>query len=130
MTLRRVDINRAGCSIVVQLFPSIPGLALLSVLHPIITMSASVAPAAIEKPASTSANREKRSTTKKTTTTKKPAATKPKAAATKKSAVPKAAAAAAATRPSWKDIIKECIVANKEDVRQGVSRATIKKVRA
>ena len=129
MTLRRVDINRAGCSIVVQLFPSIPGLALLSVLHPIITMSASVAPAAIEKPASTSANREKRSTTKKNTTTKKPAAAKPKAAATKKSAAPKAAAAAA-TRPSWKDIIKECIVANKEDVRQGVSRATIKKVRA
>lgn len=92
-------------------------------------MSASVAPAAIEKPASTSANREKRSTTKKNTTTKKPAAAKPKAAATKKSAAPKAAAAAA-TRPSWKDIIKECIVANKEDVRQGVSRATIKKVRA
>lgn len=31
-------------------------------------------------------------------------------------------------RPSWKDIIKECIVANKDDARVGVSRTTIKKV--
>ncbi|ETW85524.1 hypothetical protein HETIRDRAFT_457373 [Heterobasidion irregulare TC 32-1] len=32
-----------------------------------------------------------------------------------------------ATHPSWKDIIKECIAANPEDARSGVSRSTLKK---
>ncbi|KAG2364504.1 hypothetical protein BDR07DRAFT_1279597, partial [Suillus spraguei] len=32
-----------------------------------------------------------------------------------------------ASHPSWKDIIKACITAHKEDARSGVSRATIKK---
>ncbi|KAF9036763.1 hypothetical protein BJ165DRAFT_604991 [Panaeolus papilionaceus] len=83
------------------------------------------------KPASTKTSR---STTKKATaTTKKPAsATKPKAAAApkpKKATTTKAAPAAAnaSGRPSWKDIIKECIAINKEDARTGVSRSTIKK---
>lgn len=68
-------------------------------------------------------------TTKKPATAKKPATTKP-ASKAKVPAKPKATkdvAKATATRPSWKDIIKECIVLRKEDVRQGVSRNTIKK---
>jgi len=66
-------------------------------------------------------------------TVKKPISKKPtsvKAAAAKTKASPKAKATQANTttvRPSWKDIIKECIAANKVDARQGVSRNTIKR---
>jgi len=42
-------------------------------------------------------------------------------------AKPKAKATTILSRPSWKDIIKECIAANTEDIRRGVSRNTIKK---
>ncbi|KAG1800860.1 uncharacterized protein HD556DRAFT_1229811 [Suillus plorans] len=54
--------------------------------------------------------------------TKKTAAKKP---ASKK--VPTKAAPKVVSHPSWKDIIKACITAHKEDARSGVSRATIKK---
>ncbi|KAH8107163.1 hypothetical protein BXZ70DRAFT_916664 [Cristinia sonorae] len=77
-------------------------------------------------------------TTTKSTRTR--AATKPAAAAPAKKATTskaketkvtkaKAAPAAkpAATHPSWKDIIKECIAAHASEARSGVSRATIKK---
>ena len=59
-----------------------------------------------------------------TTTTKKAAgkATKAKPTTSNKSK------AAALDRPSWKDMIKECIADNKDDARVGVSRITIKKV--
>ncbi|KAH7915999.1 hypothetical protein BJ138DRAFT_1097416 [Hygrophoropsis aurantiaca] len=49
-----------------------------------------------------------------------------KAAKAKKPASKKAASKAS-SHPSWKEIIKECIVANKEESRSGVSRSTIKK---
>ncbi|KAJ3515146.1 hypothetical protein NMY22_g14525 [Coprinellus aureogranulatus] len=90
----------------------------LSILYP--NMSAVEAAAA---PAVEAAPAEAPSTSKKTTTKKAPAK------ATKAKAAPKAKAAASkqSARPSWKDIIKECIVSHKEEVRQGVSRATIKK---
>ncbi|KAG1826805.1 uncharacterized protein BJ212DRAFT_1258159 [Suillus subaureus] len=55
---------------------------------------------------------------------------KAKKTATKKPASKKAPAKVApkvASHPSWKDIIKACITAHKEDARSGVSRATIKK---
>ncbi len=70
------------------------------------------------------ASRAKRTATTrkaKTSITGKTTMTK----ATKKAAASKAAASG---RPSWKDIIRECIIANKEDARVGVSRTTIKKV--
>jgi len=50
-----------------------------------------------------------------------------KKAAAKPRAAPKTKATKADGRPSWKDIIKECITANKGDARQGVSRNTIKR---
>lgn len=77
---------------------------------------------------------------------KKPASKKPVLKKMAMKSAPKAAPKAA-SHPSWKDIIKvsdvvqldwckltlgspqECIGANKEDARSGVSRATIKKVR-
>lgn len=51
---------------------------------------------------------------------KKHASKKPKPSSTK--SAPKSA-----THPSWKDIIKGCLTAHKEDARTGVSRASIKK---
>ncbi|KAI0928380.1 hypothetical protein AcW1_005640 [Taiwanofungus camphoratus] len=45
----------------------------------------------------------------------------------KKATSTKATAKLAASHPSWKDMIKECIVDHPEDARSGVSRATIKK---
>jgi len=72
----------------------------------------------------TTTGKAKTSITGKATTTKAKPRTKAKPA-TKKVAASKAAASG---RPSWKDIIKECIVTNKEDARVGVSRTTIKKV--
>ncbi|KIJ69463.1 hypothetical protein HYDPIDRAFT_106085 [Hydnomerulius pinastri MD-312] len=53
-----------------------------------------------------------------------------KAAKGKKVASKKATsktAAKASSHPSWKEIVKACIVFNKEDSRSGVSRSTIKK---
>ncbi|KIK08143.1 hypothetical protein K443DRAFT_663466 [Laccaria amethystina LaAM-08-1] len=91
-------------------------------------------PTSATKPASSSkakkpATVKKTVTTKKPATVKKPATTEPvsKTKATAKAKATKAGSKATATRPSWKDIIKECIVLRKEDVRQGVSRNTIKK---
>jgi len=89
-----------------------------SSFHIIITMSAvSGSPA---KPVSSSSSK------KPLSTTKKPISKKPKAAAAKPKPKPSQRANTAA-RPSWKDIIKECIAANKGDARQGVSRNTIKR---
>ncbi|KAG6919987.1 hypothetical protein DXG01_013336 [Tephrocybe rancida] len=70
--------------------------------------------------------------TRKPATVKKPAVAKakaaPKAKAVTKAAVkPKSKTAATSSHPSWKEIVTECIVNNKEDTRQGVSRSTIKK---
>ncbi|KAF9451208.1 hypothetical protein P691DRAFT_787585 [Macrolepiota fuliginosa MF-IS2] len=87
-------------------------------------------PAAEPAPASSSPGKtketKKRASGAKKATTKKPAAgTKTKAPGTSKAK----AAAAAVGRPSWKEIIKECIVDHKDEARQGVSRSTIKKAR-
>jgi len=60
------------------------------------------------------------------TSSKKSASTSKKQVSKAKSAKPKVTTSVT-TRPSWKDIIKECIAANKEDARQGVSRSTIKR---
>ncbi|KAH9930977.1 uncharacterized protein B0H18DRAFT_992132 [Fomitopsis serialis] len=73
-----------------------------------------------------------KATTRSTTT--KPRAAKSKEVKPKetKAKAPKAAAGkekvvAGAPHPSFKDMIKECIVDHKEEARTGVSRATIKK---
>ncbi|KAG6821174.1 hypothetical protein H0H93_005394 [Arthromyces matolae] len=85
------------------------------------------------EPAAVTATTKKVKAPRKAATTKKASPAKAKAAAKPKSAAPKAAksvkskAATSLSHPSWKDIVRECIVANKEDARQGVSRATIKK---
>ncbi|KAJ2917593.1 hypothetical protein MD484_g2779, partial [Candolleomyces efflorescens] len=83
--------------------------------------------ATLETTATPPASTSKRTAAKKekATTTKKAAAPKAKAAPKPKSKV--TASKEASTRPPWKDIIKECITLHKEDVRAGVSRATIKK---
>ncbi|KAH9842344.1 uncharacterized protein C8Q71DRAFT_732450 [Rhodofomes roseus] len=72
-------------------------------------------------------------------TTTRSSTTKPRAAKSKdvkpketKAKVPKAAAGkekapSGAAHPSFKEMIKECIVDHKEEARTGVSRATIKK---
>ncbi|KAI0831127.1 hypothetical protein BC628DRAFT_1352376 [Trametes gibbosa] len=59
----------------------------------------------------------------------KPATTKkPKVAATtKKTKAEKPTQDDGKSHPSWKDMIKECIVAHKDEARSGVSRSTIKK---
>ncbi|KAJ3763739.1 histone H1 [Lentinula raphanica] len=74
------------------------------------------------KPASKASGAKKVATTKKAAATRKPTTTKPKAAAAKSKA-----SAVSNSKPSWKEIIKECIVLHKEEARQGVSRSTIKK---
>ncbi|KAK7043634.1 hypothetical protein VNI00_008245 [Paramarasmius palmivorus] len=92
---------------------------------------AEAAPVSTSKPASKAAtetkkpaSRARKATTATTAATKK-AAAKPK---TTKSTTTKASKSKTpAAHPSWKDIVKECIIANKEDSRIGVSRATIKK---
>ncbi|EKM82950.1 hypothetical protein AGABI1DRAFT_125427 [Agaricus bisporus var. burnettii JB137-S8] len=58
----------------------------------------------------------------------KKAAVSKKGSNTKKASTKvKTATAAGPGRPSWKEIIKACIVDHKEEARQGVSRSTIKK---
>lgn len=92
--------------------------------------SSVLAPSLESKPKSR-AKSTRKATTTRTVATKKAATTKAasKAKPTAKKASGAAASKAAASgRPSWKDIIKECIALNKEDARVGVSRATIKKV--
>ncbi|KAJ3829995.1 histone H1 [Lentinula raphanica] len=74
------------------------------------------------KPASKASGAKKAATTKKAAATRKPTTTKPKAVAAKSKA-----SAVSNSKPSWKEIIKECIVLHKEEARQGVSRSTIKK---
>ncbi|KIK21364.1 hypothetical protein PISMIDRAFT_681277, partial [Pisolithus microcarpus 441] len=49
------------------------------------------------------------------------------ASATKSNTAKKVATRPAPTHPSWIDMIKECITANTEDSRHGVSRPHIKK---
>ncbi|KAF8163007.1 hypothetical protein B0H34DRAFT_303731 [Crassisporium funariophilum] len=97
-------------------------------------MSSSTAESPMAAPVSTSSAIA--APAKRSRTAAKPAAVaapKPKsggkpASKAKVVAKPKSAVkGVAAVRPSWKDIIKECIAENKEDVRQGVSRNTIKK---
>ncbi|KDQ59522.1 hypothetical protein JAAARDRAFT_205557 [Jaapia argillacea MUCL 33604] len=46
---------------------------------------------------------------------------------TKTKAATRSKESPSASHPSWKDIIKECIAYNHEEVRAGVSRSTIKK---
>ncbi|KAG6896731.1 hypothetical protein C0992_006448 [Termitomyces sp. T32_za158] len=84
------------------------------------------AAAAIESTKKARAPR-KSGTAKKVSAAKTKAA--PKAKTTTKTAakVTKSKAAPSTSHPSWKDIVRECITNNKEDARQGVSRATIKK---
>ncbi|KAI0374712.1 hypothetical protein BV20DRAFT_960860 [Pilatotrama ljubarskyi] len=83
--------------------------------------------AAADKPRSTKATKEKAPKEKaikaKQATVKKPKA----AAATKKTKTDKPAQDDGKAHPSWKDMIKECIVAHKDESRSGVSRSTIKK---
>ncbi|KAI0646892.1 hypothetical protein C8Q79DRAFT_593150 [Trametes meyenii] len=83
-------------------------------------------PGAADKPKSTKTAKDK--APKEKTVKSKPASIKkPKAAAgTKKSKADKPADDGKA-HPSWKDMIKECVVAHKEESRTGVSRSTIKK---
>ncbi|KAG6866099.1 hypothetical protein C0991_008851 [Blastosporella zonata] len=72
---------------------------------------------------------------RKIATTKKPAAAVKAKATPKSKSVTKTAtktskvkvATTTSSHPAWKQIVTECIVDNKEDARQGVSRATIKK---
>jgi len=69
------------------------------------------------KPTSSkSISKELSKATSKKSDSKVKAAAKPRAPKTKTDG-----------RPSWKDIIKECIAVNKGDARQGVSRNTIKR---
>ncbi|EEB94665.1 hypothetical protein MPER_06485, partial [Moniliophthora perniciosa FA553] len=94
----------------------------------------SPAPASTAKPASKVATTETKkpssraAAAKKATAAKKEkAAAKPKATTTKSTTTKASKSKTPAGHPSWKDIVKECIAANKEDSRIGVSRSTIKK---
>ncbi|KAF8803564.1 hypothetical protein BYT27DRAFT_7195408 [Phlegmacium glaucopus] len=87
-------------------------------------MSSSAPVSPSRAPASTSSKKPASKTSAKKPASKAKAAAKPKA--TRKASVSKAADTTTG-RPSWKDIIKECIAVNKEDARQGVSRNTIKR---
>ncbi|KAH9854060.1 hypothetical protein C2E23DRAFT_80286 [Lenzites betulinus] len=89
-----------------------------------------------EKPKSAAADKPKaRATREKATKETKEKAAKPRAATIKKPKIAAPAKKAKAakpvqddkTHPSWKDMIKECIVAHKDEARSGVSRSTIKK---
>ncbi|THU99330.1 hypothetical protein K435DRAFT_659269 [Dendrothele bispora CBS 962.96] len=84
-----------------------------------------------DKPASKSADTKAASTSRPPVEKKKrTAAAKPKSATKATATKPKGktvTSKAESGRPSWKDIIKECIALNREDARTGVSRSTIKK---
>ncbi|KAJ4480577.1 hypothetical protein C8J55DRAFT_513214 [Lentinula edodes] len=78
---------------------------------------------AAAKPASKASGPKRAVTTKKVTANRKATTSnKPKVAATKSKAISNSA-----PKPSWKEIIKECILLHKDEARQGVSRTTIKK---
>ena len=100
----------------------------MSASRPVSALSALSSSSVEDMPRTRAKTAPKKPTTRKRMTTattikktvSRTATTKAKAA-TKKISKP-------ASRPTWKDIIRECIADNKDDSRVGVSRATIKKV--
>jgi len=109
----------------------------MSASRPVSALSAlSASSSEVEKPRTRAQTAPKKPNTRKRTTAAAAAAKKPvtrtasrkgskaKTTTTKKKTTTKVAL----SRPTWKDMIRECIVENKDDARVGVSRTTIKKV--
>lgn len=127
----RCDIYRKnGKTSTVQLLRDMSASRPASVMSALSALSEMEKPrtrakAAPKKTPTTMTTRNRATTTRKAAS-KAPATTKAKAKSVSKKS--RDAKAAAPNRPTWKEIIRECISDNKDDARLGVSRFMIKRV--
>lgn len=77
----------------------------------------------------TTRQKSTRSTTRKSPAKSVGTTAKPKKSKVTSGSIKKATGSKSpSSRPTWKDLIRECITINKDDARVGVSRTMIKKV--